>query len=319
MSRIALAFVAALTLAFVATPAQAQLTNPSFTSGFPSPAGWTIESGTITSAFFSDAGMPTDPFFYLSVSSQGTGGAMPHSNPGGFGTDASATAAISQAFTVPSPTQTLLTFDCVLVTANVGEADFLEVSISDGTSVYNAVHLDTSTVVGGATPILNASVDLGAVFPNATATTVFTIRMHVGDLSGLSVSKGYFDNFQHLVGTPFDFNRVDFVNMGAVQQVQMHTTTPVTRCWHFISGNVSGPVGGGEVFGLYPDPLIFEILGYPLGTPGLHVLTNGAGNYTINVPTPAIPSGDTFDFMIVVFDGAGNVTDITTPKRYVWP
>lgn len=310
--------VAITMIALAAAPAQAQIANPTFSLGFPNATDWNVASGTVATAFFNEAGMPTDPFFYLSIDSTGTGGATPHSNPGGFGTDASGTALVTQSFTTGDAQNTLLTFDFVMVTANTGEADFVEASISDGSSTYNIARIDTSMVSGGFSALMSPSVDLGAVFPGATENTVFEIRLHVGDLSGGSPSKGYFDNFTLTQGTPFPFNDVVFEDLGASHRIGMTSVDPFARCWHFLSGNVSGAVGGGSLFGLYPDPLIFEIAAYPVGTPGLHVFTDANGSYQTFLPTAAVASGTTFDYLIVVFQG-DTVTDVTPPKRYVWP
>lgn len=318
MSR-SLILVAIAMIALAAAPAQAQITNPSFSSGFPIPSGWTVESGVGSSVFFGEAGMPTDPFFYLSVDSAGTGGAVPHSNPGGFGTDASNTAVVSQVFSTVDSSSTLLGFDCVFVSNNVAELDFLEVSISDGTSVYNVVRIDTTMLTGGESALMTPTVDLGAIFPTATESTLFELRLHVGDVGGGSPSKGLFDRFTLTAGTPFATNDVAFDDFGSSQRIKMETVLPSTRCWHFISGNTAGPVGGGEIFGLYADPLIFDILAFPVGTPGLHIITNVNGDYQTFVPTAAVASGSVFDYLIVVFDNGGNVSDITAAKRYVWP
>lgn len=311
--------VAIAVIALAALPAHAQLTNPSFSQGFPNPLGWTTVSGSSSLGFSPIGGMPTDPFFFLNLSTNGTSGAIPHSNPGGIGTDAMNTALVSQSFTVPDQQSTLLSFDCQLSTANVGELDFLEVSVTDGVSVHNVVRIDASSVSGGVSPLTNASVDLGAVFPSATDLTVFEVRLHVGDLSGGTPSNGLFDRFVFGAGTPFPFNDVNFDDFGTSQRISMTTVTPNTRCWHFLSGNTTGTLGGGEIFGLYPDTLIFDILAFPVGTPGLHIVTNINGDYQTFVPTVAVASGSIFDYLIVVFDSGGNVSDITAPKRYFWP
>ncbi|MEE9394235.1 MAG: hypothetical protein V3W41_17185 [Planctomycetota bacterium] len=321
-----------LAIALIATcglSASAQLANPGFESNFGVPNDWTPAGGGSPGAtVFTDADMPTAGSFFLSFFGASTGPGTPHSNEGGAGSDATGTAQLSQTFSTPNESNTLLTFDCQFVSLDATNGDFMEASVSDGAIVYNIMHLDASDTPGGTpssaagsstSPISNISADLGALFPTATTSTIFTVTLHIGNLNtGTQGSRGYFDNFDFAAGTGFEADSVTFSDQGASQMIAVHTVQPSREFYNLISGNLGGPIGGGPLLGLYLDPLIFDILSLPFGTAGLHTGTDPMGDYSTFVSSAAVPSGTTFDYVLaVVF--AGTLESQSSVKRYVWP
>lgn len=314
-------------LATLSLAAEAQLTNPSFETNLGIPTGWNPVAGLTFVNPLPDAGFPTDGSRYLQVWTSNTGPATPHSNPGGFGLDAQNAAGIQQSFLIPAGNLTTMEFDCIFMSNDVNN-DFLEVSLSDGLNTLNLVHLDTFSVgVGPASSsglptslVTHVTVDIGASFPTASAQTMFTLSLWVGNrVDNTVISRGYFDNFTFAPGTPLLANTIQINDLGATQQLEIHTVNPSTLFFNLVSDNTSGPLGGGEAFGLYLSPLLFSILQTPAGTLGLHDFTNSSGDYYVNIPTFANPPGITFDFMLVTLTSTGGVDTITAPQRYVWP
>lgn len=309
----------------IAGTCQAQLLNPSFDANVGAPQDWTLPGGVLGQVLTTvDAGFPTDGNNYFFLWNFFTGPAIPHSNPGGFGTDATGTAQLSQTFQLASATQTTIEFDCIFM-ANDTNNDFLEVSISDGSQVLNLVHLDSSDTGVGPSTIFNlpttmvthVAVDLGAHFVGATVMTNFTLTLHNGNLVNTALpSRANFDNFTFSPGTPFAGDSISWTKPDPMTVLcEVHTLAPNTEWISMLSDNVSGAVGGGGILGLYPSPSIFEILTLPLGFPCVHNLTDSNGDYFFALPSFLFTPGFAFDYLLVTILPGPTVGTITTPQR----
>lgn len=315
------------TILALLSPAGAQILNGGFEDGgFGFPQDWNNNAGVTIIAFVADAGMPTEGLRYLQINNIGVANAIPHSNPGGFGAEASSTSSLSQTFTVPAST-TQLEFDCRFLSNDT--VDFLEASITDGvTGVYNIIHLDTSDISAahgtsaaglGLSPLHNVSVDLGAVFPTATSSTNFTLTLHGGNENGTISSFAYFDDFRLTSGTPFNEPSSLFEHIPpATVKFSAHSPSPNRECYNLVSFNIGGAVGAGPVLGLHLDILTLQIVQLPLGTGGAHFLTDGNGDYTFFIPQVVFPSGTTFDHVLLILE-LGAVDTWTAAQRFVWP
>ncbi len=330
MSRISLmAMILIASIALLAAPASAQLLNPSFdANAIGTPQDYVFNAnggGSFISSF--DLSMPTNGTRFAVMTGGNNGPATPHSNPGGVGTDASGAVTLSQTFFFASPTDTNIEFDCILLGNDMGNADFLEVSISAGGQSLNLVHLDTiadvgpggaSTVTGLMTsPLTHVSVDVGAAFVGANIATPFTLTIHLGNSGdNLIAPRGHIDNFTFSPGTPFATNSVGFIPMGGFVRLSIRTALPFTEYYTLVSHDTAGPKGMGAFGGLYLDNQTIGILTLPVGTPGLHDITNAAGEFDANVFLGIAPIGFVFDYMLAAFLPGG--IEITPVKRGAW-
>lgn len=331
MSRNAFTAIAlVIGLAFAAMPASAQVANPSFElNAIGTPQGWTFNAnggGSFISTF--DVSMPTDGSRFAVMTGGTNGPATPHSNPGGVGTDATGTVSLSQTFTTGSSLNTTLGFDAVFLGNDGVNADFLEVSISDGTVTRNILHLDTLNDVGGPFPaftltgllassLTSTSVDLGILFPGASANTPFTLTIHLGNAGdNLEAPRAHLDNFTLTTGTPFLANDVRFIPQSTSVKLTVRTELPFTEYYTLVSHDVSGPKGLGSFGGLYLDTQTLGILTLPLGSAGLHDLSNAQGEFEAVVFLGLAPVGFVFDYMLAALLPTG--IEITPVKRGSW-
>lgn len=309
--------------ALLAAQVPAQIVNGSFENGTLPP--WT-GTGVIVSSL-PDATFPRDGTRYLTILGITGAPSTPHSNEGGPGVDATNTAGAQLEFSIGNPSDTTLEFDAIFMKGDPVNVDFMEASISDGTTVWNILHIDTTDTGVGPPSITTlptslvhpVAVDLAALFPTATGSTTFTLRLHVGNANTISAfSRGYVDDVRLTPGLGVESDEVKFVPVGASHLIDVHTVGPNRRFYHLISGNVTGPVGEGPLVGLWFDPLVFSILELPLGTHGFHFVTDANGDYQFSLPTAVLPTGLVLDHMIAVLHQDA-VESLSSVERYVWP
>lgn len=317
------------TLVALLGTAQAQLLNPSFEANLGAPQDWTVGAGNLGQVLSTtDVGFPTDGNNYMFLWGLLSGPATPHSNPGGFGTDATNTSSVSQTFQLANASLTRIEFDCIFM-GNDSNPDFLEASISDGSQVLNLVHLDTSDVGAGPTSIffnlpttgiVHVSVDLGAAFPSASVDTNFTLTLHCGEaVNGAFASRANFDNFTFTPGTSLSGDSILwFFQDPSTVVCQVQTQMPLTEWVSPLSSDVSGPVGGGSIIGLYPSPSIFETLSLPLGFPCIRNLTDINGDYVFPLPTALFPPGFAFDYVMLTLLPGPAIGTVTEAQRIVF-
>jgi len=316
-------FIAAACIFGCAAPAVAQILNPSFEANVGSPQSWGPSVGTAFAFFIADADMPSDGSRFLQVNSSNLGPATPHSNPGGFGTDATGTAHIEQAFSVPALDMTLLSFDVQFLSTDTNP-DFVEVSVSDGTQTKNILHLDTSATGAGptsnagfATTVLtHVTEDLGASFPTADLGTVFTITLHAGNAADNAINSiAFFDDFALSTGgTALIMNSfaITLVNGGQTVQFDIVNKGPFRTNVPLLSFDVASPAGSGPLFGLFPTSNTIFLAA------GVQFTSDASGMFSRFVPELIFPTGTLFDFTIVAFLGA--TFDGAAPvQRIAWP
>jgi len=151
---------------------------------------------------------PLDGANGCDLGAEGSAGALPPTQPGGAGNPATGHAGIEQSFLFPVEAPHLF-FEAAFLrrgpTASSTQNDFMSVDIGDGTTVWNLFHADTfasfplvSSVHGlPMTAPERVHVDLAALFPQADASTVLTLRIGVGNHgNGAQSSRGYVDDFR---------------------------------------------------------------------------------------------------------------------------
>lgn len=330
MSRISLiALALVVSVAVFTNPASAQIVNADFeASAIGTPQSWTFNpngGGSFVSTF--DVSMPTQGTRFAVMTGGTNGPATPHSNPGGFGTDATGTVTLSQFFFFPNSSDTTLEFDAVLLGNDDTNPDFLEVSISAGGVTQNILHLDTindaipngSLTLTGlqSSVVTHVAIDLGATFIGANVTIPFEIKIHLGNSGdNLVAPRAHIDNITHSPGTPFASNGVRFIPQAGFVQLSVKTEVPFAEYFTLVSHDTSGPKGGGFFGGLYLDSQLLGILALPLGTTGLHDISNGLGEFDANVFLGVAPVGFVFDYMLGVLTPGGWVP--TEVKRGIW-
>ncbi len=321
--------ICSLAVLFLAAQAPAQLTNPSFeASAIGTPQSWTFTAnGGVSFISTFDLSMPSDGARFAVITGGSNGPATPHSNAGGVGVDASGTVSLSQSFTFPSASDTMIEFDAILLGNDMVNPDFLEVSITDGAQTFNILHLDTLADVGpgGAltitglmtSPRVHVTADCGLLFPGSDITTNFTLTIHLGNAGdNLVAPRAHIDNFTHTPGTPFAINAVGFVPMTGFVRLQIRTELPFIEYYNLISHDTAGPKGAGPFGGLYLATQTLGILGLPLGSPGLHDISDINGEFTANVFLGLAPVGFVFDYMLAAL--LPNGIAITPVKRGAW-
>ena len=285
----------ALVLTAITSVGFAQIPDPSFeASSGSTPMGWNSpKAGIGAVGGFSDGDFPCDGTRLYFLANNGTGTATPHSNPGGFGTDATGTACISVTFSLGSTTDTTIEGDAQLLS---GEAvDFAEVSVTALGQTLNLYSQDGTAPASSATTFfpgltvrekVSFLADLGAMFPGIRSTDDVTLTLHVGQGAGGSVnSRGYFDNFRLTPGTPTSEPQAMFVQTspGVVTYMAQNPDFPNARCFNLISRTP----GDGPFLGMIPDTLTFSIINQPLGVDPLHFLLNN-GTYSFSFPAVAL-------------------------------
>ncbi len=307
----------------------AQVQNPSFeNNAFGVPVNWSPSGvgGTVVLQFLPDAGVPTQGVRYVTLDAGTSGPATPHTNIGGVGSDASGTMKMLQSFNIADSTMTTLSFDCVLL-GNDDAADFLEASISDGSSTLNIAHLDVLNDVGSGppsftglptSPLTTISVDLGAAFPMADINTVFTLIFHIGNVGDTAQpARAYIDNIVMSAGTPFGDNSIRFIPAGSWVQLEIRTEAPFLEYYTVISHNTAFPKGTGPFGGIWPDAQTWGFVTLPLGNAGIHDLSNAAGEFNANVWAGLAPAGFPFDYFLAVVLPSGDFR-LTPVKRGAW-
>ncbi len=296
-----------ITVSSVPTPGIQDGDFESQSAGSTPSGAWTVDFGTghvinPAGGTSSDNGMPSSGSKWCEVAADSTDNATPPSNPGGTTSPAMGGAGISQTFTIPSGSH-LLAFDAAFL-RNEGANqttfnDWMSVDVSDGNTVVNIYYADTftpapltSSKYGYAmTAIQSVSVDLLALFPTATSSTLFTITVQVGNGGdNIQPSKGYVDNFQlsSPVVPPTAMFQASPTSGNAPLTVSFTDTSTgsiTSRVWNFGDGSTSTAANPAHV---YASPGVYS--------PSLTVVgPGGSDTFTamnlISVTTPA-PTAD---------------------------
>jgi len=154
-----------------------------------------------------DNGMPAAGAKWGEISGAGTSGAIPPSNPGGAGSAPSGTNGLQQSFGF-DPTQPVLAFSASFLlgdeAASLLNNDFMSVDITDGSTTHNLFYADTFSAFPNTSAryglpmsdVRQVGANLDVLFPAATATTLLTLTVSVGNGGdGLDPSIGFVDDF----------------------------------------------------------------------------------------------------------------------------
>ncbi|HGY92196.1 MAG TPA: PKD domain-containing protein [Planctomycetes bacterium] len=250
------------------------------TSGTAPSGAWTVDFGTghiinPAGGTSSDNGLPSSGSKWCEVAADSTDNATPPSNPGGTTAAAVGGAGISQSFTIPSGSH-LLSFEAAFLrNEGANQAtfnDWMSVDVSDGTTVVNVYYADTFTAAPltsskygyAMTAVQTVSVDLLALFPASTSSTLFTITVQVGNGGdNVQPSKGYVDNFalSSPVGVPtagFSATPTSGTAPLTVSFTDSSTGSITSRVWNFGDGTTSAATNPTHVYasaGVYTPSL----------------------------------------------------------------
>lgn len=167
------------------------------TAGTAPGTPWGITSGTShiilpDSAITSDNGMPADGANWAALSADGSNAATPPSNPGGMGTAPVGASGIAQSFLF-DPADPVLVLSAAFIlndaVASLATNDFMSVDITDGLTTYNLYHADSFSAFPNTsgryglpmTVTSNIGTNLALSFPSATAATLMTLAVQVGN------------------------------------------------------------------------------------------------------------------------------------------
>ncbi len=173
---------------------------------------WSVYNGTSlvvqTSSQASDQGFPSAGTQWCDIGAEGSSNARPPSNPRGNGSSPAGASGLQQDFLFPAATPHLF-FDAAFLLNGVKESparnDFMSVDLTDGVSIWNVYYADSfsefplvSSLHGLAmTARQSVHVDLRALFPDASESTVLSLRAGVGNVGGvINPSRGYIDGFR---------------------------------------------------------------------------------------------------------------------------
>jgi len=175
------------------------LADPSFEEGAPATApggAWSVLAGgghvIEPSGVGADGAFPTDGGQWLRLSSAGTSGALPPTNPGGPGAPGLGGAGVQQAFYLEDPLS-LLRFDASFVRGGPAreplDNDWMSVDVSDGLTSVNLFYADGETPTPQVSDVLampksviqRVTVDLRQLFPDSGRNTRFVLTIQVGN------------------------------------------------------------------------------------------------------------------------------------------
>ncbi len=152
-----------------------------------------------------DNGMPAHGSNWLGLSADGSNAATPPSNPGGAGLAPVGASGVAQSFFF-DPLGPALVFSAAFILnddlASVATNDFMSVDISDGLATHNLYYADSFSAFPNAsnryglpmTDVDQVGTNLALLYPSATAGTLLTLTVQVGNGGdGLDSSLGYFD------------------------------------------------------------------------------------------------------------------------------
>jgi PKD repeat protein len=175
-------------------------------------APWSVFNGTailvLPGPIARDGPIPSEGAQWCQVGADGSSAAQPPSNPLGQGLPPRFAAALRQDFRF-DPASPHLLFDAVFVLAGPPASsllnDFMSVDLTDGTTTWNVYYRDTFSLfpkisaLDGLpmTELETVAVDLAALYPAATETTVLSLQVAVGNGgTGSFPSRGYVDGFR---------------------------------------------------------------------------------------------------------------------------
>ena len=275
----------------------------------------------------SDGGFPVQGSQWCEISASSTNAATPPSNPGGVGSSASGGAGVSQTFSY-DPGLTLFSFSGSFIRnegANQSQFnDFMSVDITDGGTSINLFYKDTFSPTSGnsakhglpITALDTVQVDLAALFPSSTSSTLFTISAVVGNgFDGIQPSLGYVDEFK-LEGSTPGAPTADFtsdVTSGLVPlnvNFTANTTGSVsTYLWAFGDGSFSSAQNPSHTYGIVGS---FDVSLTVTGPGGSDTETKNAYVDVMQLPPPqaeflGIPTSGVFPLNVIfVNQSTGN-------------
>ena len=278
----------------------AGLEDPSFedqVAGTPPALPWTIVHGSghliAPDGIPIDGGMPANGANWLDLSAADTNAATPPSNPGGETLPPVGGAGVEQRFLYAAGASTLRFEAAFLRQGNAADPlfnDWMSVDVTDGVRTFNLYYADTFTptpllsAVHGLpmTEVLRTAVDLAALFPSSSTSTVFTLTAQVGNGGDmLNHSHGYVDHF--VLGT----TGAAMVRNGSGVNPVVYSSTadPVLgTTWTAKLDATGHPAAGLTLIVVYDTPL--DGLATPFGE--LLIAPPPVGNYLHAVFAPAL-------------------------------
>ena len=179
------------------------------TPGLAPGGAWEVYNGNSVlvrpTGLAADHGFPSAGGNWCDIGADGSSSARAPSNPLGAGTGAGGACGLHQDFLFPSGTPHLFFEAAFLLNGSQDSSsrnDFMSVDLSDGLTVWNVFFADSfsefplvSSQHGFAmTERRTVHVDLRALFPGASETTVLSLRASVGNVGGgVAPSRGYLD------------------------------------------------------------------------------------------------------------------------------
>jgi PKD repeat protein len=155
-----------------------------------------------------EPGFPSQGLQWCDLGAEGSSNAQPPSNPGGLGTSPAGAAGVQFDFLFPSASPHL-SFEAAFLLNGSQDSlqrnDFMSVDLSDGVIVRNVYYADSFSEFVQVSPRTGFAmtarrrvlVDLAALFPDATESTVLGLRVGVGNVGGaINPSRGYVDDFR---------------------------------------------------------------------------------------------------------------------------
>jgi PKD repeat protein len=242
-------------------------------------------------------GLPSDGQNWALVSAAGTSASKPPSVPGGLTSPAEGGAGIQQVFGFDAAA-TQLSFEAAFVLSgapqDAADNDWMSVDISDGQSTWNLFYADSfsdlpnSSMRDGLpmTSTQEVVVDLGALFPFATAATALTLSIQAGNgASDETSSRGLVDDFRlETTEAALELYGCTLNPSGSIQAL---TGLPAlgTNVEIALDNPLGTQAAGGSTFLFFafaPDPH------YPCGTsvPGFGMIPGQPGELLINLLPP---------------------------------
>ncbi len=155
-----------------------------------------------------DVGFPSNGDQWLELSAVGTVNAIPPSQPGGTSVAPLGGTGVAVTFLIPDA-QPLLRFDAAFLLSGAARApganDWMSIDVTDGVTNENVYYRDSFSPLPAfsalhglpATGRETVAVDLQARFPTATASTLLTLTVQIGNGGGgANPSRGYVDHFR---------------------------------------------------------------------------------------------------------------------------
>jgi PKD repeat protein len=259
------------------------------TSGQAPGAPWIVLAGAghviHPTSVPADGGLPSAGAQWCEVSAAGTDSATPPSNPLGPTSPPGGGAGVCQSFVI-DPSASVLEFEAAFLRDGPADQalfnDWMSIDVSDGSTTWNLYYADTFTSAPNVsaanglalTDTTTARADLRALFPQASATTVFMLTIQVGNGGDAQASsRGYVDRFRLVEG-----GSVSLFGCGVNPAGSLLLVAGAPSLGHSFTMGVDNPLGtqasGARTFlffGYDPDPA------YPCGTLVAGFGMNGPG------------------------------------------